>query len=497
MSSSETPGGVDPHLNTDTLEDLKIKSVKAFKWSALGEITSRAVQPIVTTILARFLAPADFGVVAVATIVVSLCQLFQDFGLGKTVIQTEKNLKEYANNAFWLNLGAATFLYLVILIGAPLIGALFRSPESVAVLRILSLQLILSSLSTVQAALFQRSVRFNLVFIVRSVSALIPGFVSIPLALSGYGVWAIVFGTLGGSAIQLILYWWFSDWRPQFTFHISFVKRLVGFSKWVAAEGLAGWFIAWGDSFLLGMYLGMSELGQYRVGTFFVVLLSNLFFTPFIPVAYSFFSRLQVDREEFKNYFLKLSKLITATVLPIGFLAAFFAEPITSVVFGTQWQGTEIVIATMSIRWALGCLVGLNSTAYTSLGRPDVNIKFLGVVVLLSVPVYFIAAPYGLMVFCIARLLTAQFDNILNFFVGIRVFGLEAGYILDNLRVPLAPLLVMSGVILVFLESFTVDNFVTLTLGLLVAVSTYLLTLYLFQRDFVKWSFKYAVAMVR
>lgn len=497
MPLSGTRETANGHLRTDSIEDLKTKSVKAFKWSALGEITSRAIQPLVTTILASILTPADFGMVAVVTIVLSLCQLFQDFGLGKTLVQTEKNLTEYANNAFWLNLCAATFLYLVILLSAPLIGSVFRNSDSIPVLRMLSLQLILSSLTSVQAALFHRSVRFNLIFAVRLVSGLVPGLVSIPMALSGYGVWALVLGTLAGSAVQVILYWWFSDWKPQFTVHLSLVKRLIGFSKWVATEGLAGWLIAWGDSFLLGMYLGVSELGQYRVGTLFVVLLSNLFFTPFIPIAYSFFSRLQSEREQFKSYFLKLSKLITAIVLPIGLTAAFFAGPIINVVLGAKWQGTEIVLATMSVRWALGCLVGLNSTAYTSLGRPDVNVKFLGVVVLISLPVYFIAAPYGLLPFCIARLLTAQFDNILNYFVGVRVFRLRAGYMWDNLRLPFAPLMVMSAVILVFQKTFTVDNVATLIVGLLVAVFAYLLALYLFQRDFVRWSFKYAVAVVR
>jgi O-antigen/teichoic acid export membrane protein len=487
----------DLEFDLATLESLKSKSVKAFKWSAFAEISSRAIQPIITLVLARILAPADFGVVAIATMIVSFCQLFQDFGLGKTIIQMEKNHEEYANIAFWLNLISACSLYVLILVTSPWLGDLFGSPECALVLRVLCLQLVLSGLSTVHAALFQRRVRFNLVFIVRLVSAVIPGLISIPLALSGYGVWSLVAGTLAGSFVQFLLYWWLSDWRPRFSFDFRLAKDLLRFSKWVAGEGLAGWFISWGDSFILGSFLGVAELGQYRLGAFFVIFLSHVFFTPFVPIAYSFFSRLQDNRAEFRKYFLQLSKVITAIVLPVGGAVALLAEPVTQVLLGEKWEGTEIVIATMSLRWALGCLVGLNSTGYTSIGRPDVNLKVLSVIVFFTLPIYFIAAPYGLAVFCIARLGAALIDNVLNFVVGLKVFKLKAVYVWNNIKVTLGALTVMSLSVIVITQSVPINNVITLLLTTIVAISAYLLTLWILQKDFLRWSFRYALQMVR
>ena len=429
------------------VSDVKTRATKSVKWTFLAEIVSRAAAPLVMLILARILTPEDFGIVAVAMIVIGLAQILQNFGFEKTLIQRETEVKESANIVFWCNMAFGTLVYLILFSGAPLIADFFHESEVVAVLRVLCLQIILVSLTTVHFALFQREFKFKQLFFVRVGVAVVPGIVAIPLALMGHGVWALVWGTLAGSIIQVILFWHLSDWRPELSFDIPLARQLFGFGVWVTLEALLGWLIVWGDSIVLGHFLGVHELGVYRVGATVIMFAFAVFFSPISPVAYSSFSRLQSNAEELKRSFLKITNLIAAVSLPVGVGLALTAYPISSLIFGQKWQGIEIVISIISIMYAIGWLVGINPDVYRAAGRPDANVKLLIANVIYYIPVYILAAPHGLLVFCIARLGVSVASLLLHFYVANKLLQLPFTYLKSCVKSPLIASLVM-GVLL-------------------------------------------------
>ena len=136
-------------------------------------------------------------------IAIGLAQIFQDFGLGKTLIQRETEVDESANIVFWTNLALSVFLYLLLLVSAPLISMFFHDERVTNVLRVLCFQIILISLITAHQALFQRDFQFKQLFFIRLFSSIVPALISIPMALTGYGIWALVFGALAGALAQV------------------------------------------------------------------------------------------------------------------------------------------------------------------------------------------------------------------------------------------------------------------------------------------------------
>lgn len=427
--------------------DIKTSAIKSMKWTVLSEIVSRSISPIVTLILARILTPADFGIVGVAAIAIGLVQIFQDFGLGKTLIQREKNVEESANIIFWSNIIFSLFLYLILFITTPLISKFFNESRIIGVLRILCLQLILFSFISVHGALFQRNFKFKQIFFIRLFSSIVTGLISVPLALSGYGVWALVFGNLSGAVVAVFLYWKISPWRPRLNYDFKLAKQLFSFGIWVTLEAFLVWVIGWGDSIVLGHFLGVRELGIYRTGITFLILVFGIFFNPILPVAYSTFSRLQSNQDELRQSFLKMTKLIASISLPLGIGLAILAQPISSIVFGQRWQGIEIVIAIMGIMHSIGWLVGINSGVYTALGRPDVNSKLLIATVIYYIPVYVFAAPYGLLVFCIARITIAIVSMGLHIFIANRVLNLPYAYLINCIKQPFIGSLILAIVV--------------------------------------------------
>lgn len=469
--------------------EVKLTAIKSVKWTSLGEIVSHSLQPLVMLILARLLTPEDFGVVGVAMITIGLAQILQDFGLGKTLIQRETEIDKSAIIVFWTNLILSILIYLTLFISAPLISNIFHDNRVTNVLRVLCLQIVLTSLITVHQALFQRDFQFKQLFFIRLFSALIPGFVSIPMALTGHGVWSLVFGTLAGATVQVFLFLKSSPWRPNLSYDFQHAKKLFGFSSWVTLEALLSWLIMWGDSIVLGYFLGVKELGVYRVGVTSLMLIFGIFFNPILPVAYSAFSRLQSDHEELRQSFLTMNKLIASISLPLGIGLAVLAQPISLLLFGQKWEGMEIVIIFIGMVNTIAWLIGINPEVYRAMGRPDAETKLLVVAIIYYLPVYILAAPYGLFVFCVARLTIAIVSMGLHIFVANKLLRLPFTYLGSCIKLPLLGSLIMAAVVYLLTSltgSFSeIQNGIKLIGIIAIAGLTYIVALWFLKKDFV------------
>lgn len=476
------------------ISDLRNHAVKSTKWTALTEIVSRSASPLVMLILARLLTPEDFGIVAVAMIAIGFAQSIKDFGFEKALIQRETKIMESANIVFWSNIITGFFIYLVIFLFAPLIADFFHESNVIDILRVLCLQIILLNFATVHSALLQREFQFKKLFFARLAPAFVPGVVSIPLALIGWGVWAIVWGSLAGTFVQVVLLWQLSRWRPKLSFDVSLARQLSGFGIWVTVEMFLGWLILWVDSIILGHFLGVQELGVYRVGITFLMLAFGIFLNPITFVVYPYFSRLQSNHTELKSSFLKVNQLIVAFALPIGIILALTAHPVSSFVFGQKWQGIEIVILILGLREVLAWFVGINNSVYRAVGKPDVSVKLLTVNIIYRVPVYILAAPHGLLVFCLARLGVTIVGMHLHFFVVNRLFQLPFTYLKSCVKSPLIASFVMGvllyGMVNLFDPFEGWQGWLKLIVAIVSAGISYLGALWMVDKDLLKQFFR-------
>lgn len=406
---------------------LRARSAASFKWSALGELLSRSLQPVLVLVVGALIAPEEFGLLGIATIALGVAQILQDMGLGKTLVQSQGEIQAQANLIFWTNLGFSVLLYGLLLAGAPLIAAFFAAPASSPILRVLCLRIVLLALGAVPLALLQRDLRFRSAFIARLSSALVSCAVIVPLAYRGLGVWALVWGMLAGTAVQTAVLWWVAAWRPSLRLHWSLLPGLFGFSKWVLLESLLAAAINWGDSVMVGRFLGTDGLGKYRMAANALSFVSGLVFAPLTPVALSLLAKLRQQPDRFTNTLLELSRGAAAVALPVGGGIVLLAPDAVQHLLGSKWAGTEVALIALGAKLAFDWVVGFNSAAFTAAGRPEVNAKLLAAVCLVSLPVFAWSASQGLAAFCLARLLTSLGDNVVNLWASLRVFRLPLG----------------------------------------------------------------------
>jgi len=286
--------------------------------------------------------------------------------------------------------------------------------------------------ASVQNALFQRGLNFKVVFWTRLATSLLPGFVSIPLALQGYGVWALVGGTLAGTLAQVVVLWILSPWRPAKKYDFSTALKLGRFGFWVALEAMLGWFYNWADSLLLGAYLGVRELGLYRTGTTVVMLAFGVLLNPILPVLYSSLCRFQDEPDRLRQIFSKAARLTMTIALPVA-VGLFLLGGRIADVFGDKWAGLGTVIAFIALVQGWSWFVsGANGEAYRAMGRPDVFPKFMAFALLYYSPVYFLAAPRGLETFLWTRLLVSLIGFPIHVWLLVRLLRFSPRFLWDQ-----------------------------------------------------------------
>jgi len=405
------------------------KAVASLKWSALMEIVSRTASPIIFVVLARLLTPADFGIIATAMITISFSQMFWDAGLSKALIQNREAPEEAAHVVFWANVVLGAAIYGILYLSAPAVALFFNSPASGPVLRVLGIQIIIASFSSVQQALFVRGLDFRSLFWIKLFTAFIPGLFSIPMAIFGYGVWALVAGSLAGQTLNLWLLWQRSTWRPRLKFNAQLAQKLFHFGFWVLMESFGAWLIVWGDNLIVGRFLGIHELGVYRTGWLIVTLLFGLVLNPFLPVLYPTFSQLQDDLPSLTNAFHRVNRVVIALALPMGTGLLLVGPEMAAFLFGQKWQGLGFVLGVLGVMNGMAWLVGINAELYRAMGRPDVNTKLMYAQLLYYLPAFYIAAQSDLETFTITRMAVALIAIPIHIYLCIKMLHILPNYL--------------------------------------------------------------------
>ena len=461
----------------------------AVKWSFLGEIASKALTPLVFLVLAWLLTPDDFGVVAVAAMIISFSQIFWDAGLNRALVQTKHDIESAANVVFWTNIFLSVVIYILLLVMAPWLAEFFSSPDSEQVLRILGLQLILAAFSSVQQALLVRDLDFRRLFFAKLVTSLSSGLFGIPLAFYGYGVWALVVGTLAGQIFNLVILWSYSSWRPKLNYDLSIAREIFRFGVWILAGSFGSWLIMWGDSLIIAKYLGVHDLGIYRIGGMIVATMFALSVNPIQSIVFPALCRIQNDVKALRNAFHKVNQLIITLSLAMGVAFLILGSEVADLLFGHKWEGLGFVLIVLGFREAISWAFGINSDVFKAMGRPEVPAKLEYVMLLWIIPAYIISANYGFVTFLYARFGVTVVGLVFNVFVLQRALDISPFYLWHQGKTAIVAAAIMGvGMFFLKLALFALDTPIVVTLVVLTlsGAGLYLATLWLLDRSFVQ-----------
>ena len=218
--------------------ELKDKTLSGVKWNAVGRFSTQGISFVISVLLARILSPSDYGVVGMIGIFMAIAQTFIDSGFGSALIRKKDCTDEDYSTAFYFNIVVGIVCYFILFFSAPLIADFFDTPILKDIVRVLSINLFLGSLTIVQAARLTAAVDFKSQAKISLVATIVSGCVGLFMAYSGYGVWSLVYQSVSSSVVRTILFWIVTKWRPQRTFSKHSFKYLFGFGSKILSASL-------------------------------------------------------------------------------------------------------------------------------------------------------------------------------------------------------------------------------------------------------------------
>lgn len=418
-------------------DDFKNKFANATKWSTITEIASKLVSPVTNMVLARIISPEAFGVVVTITMIMSFTDMFTDAGFQKYLVQHEfkdENEKfKNANVAFWTNFGISIFLWLIIIVFREQIAVSVGNPGLGNLIAIACVQLLLTSFSSIQMALYRRDFDFKTLFLVRMAAVCIPVIVTIPLALLGLSYWALIIGSIFMQISNTVILTVKSKWKPHLFYSVEILKEMLSFSIWSLIEAISIWFTAWVDVFIIVNSLNQYYLGIYKTSITMVNGLMGIITASIVPVLFSALSRLQNDSEKFNNMYFTTQRLASIFVFPLGIGVYLYSDLATKILLGNKWNEAAGVIGVWALTSAITIVFGnFCSEVYRSKGRPKLSFlaQLLQLVVL--VPVCIISSKYGFWPLVYARAWIRMEGILVDFIIMKYAFGITVGKTLKN-----------------------------------------------------------------
>ncbi|MBV9995603.1 MAG: lipopolysaccharide biosynthesis protein [Caulobacteraceae bacterium] len=288
-------------------------------------------------LLARLLAPADFGVVAMAMTAMSLAVLVQDVGLGQATVQRERLDAAHVDAMFWLTLAASAAAALAMALAAPAAAAFYREPRVAPLTAAFALVLLIYGAQGQPMALLQRQMRFSVIAVLDALAASAGFAVAVAVAWATRSYWALFLSTLVGATISLAGAWIACGWRPGPPRRHAELGGLLRFGGGVAGFQVLNFLSRNADNMLIGRFLGQIVLGFYDRAYRLLLFPLQQVGAPMQKVMVPLLSHLQREPARYRAAFAEGVSLMMTAVQPGILVAVLYAPGVFRLLLGERW----------------------------------------------------------------------------------------------------------------------------------------------------------------
>jgi len=439
--------------------------LKNFLWEYSGRLITIGTGLIITAILSRLLSPADYGVMGLVMAVSGIARMFLEFGFGSAIVQKGDINNQQLSTIFFLNTGMGLVIYGILFSFAPLVSRFYEIPELTFILRVGAITFLLSPLNLVPSALIQKRMLFKQQATRNIFVTIIIGSFAIFLAYKGWGVWSLVFQSLLGAFLGLLINLGITKWNPILYFKISCLRSIFGYSSFLFLSSLINNVYNKFDIFLIGKLFTLSTLGQYSRAQSFEGMVRGISSSSLLTVLFPYFSK-NKDNEsllivQWKKFF---NVICFAYFLIMGF-SFISAKFIFLLFFGNQWLEASDYFKLISL---IGFVYPLSSLALSIIEARGHSKVFFQVEVLKKIvtfPCFLIAYYYGIKYF----LLSLVFSYFIGFLLNLIFLKKALKFNLKESLIDLTKYIVIVSSFLLSLSILNYDYFLNSTDVIVVA----------------------------
>ena len=356
-------------------ERLKNKTMNALSWSFIERLGQQGIQFFIAIILARLLAPAEFGLIAMLAIFMAVAQSFIDSGFGSALIQNQDATHVDECSIFYFNILVGVIAAGLLCLTAPWIASFYNVPILVPLTRALSLNLVINAFGLIQTTLLTKQINFKAQFKVSLIATFFSGTIGIIMAYNGFGVWSLVAQSLSQNIFRSYLLWLFVSWRPSFIFSIQSLRKLFAFGSKLLFSGLLNTFFENIYLVVIGKLFSPADLGFYSRAKGFQELPVQNISSSVARVTYPVFSSIQDDKVRLK---VGVQRALTSMVIlsfPLMIGLAVVAGPLVRLLLTDKWLPCVPYLQLLCAAGILYPLHVINLNVLMAQGRSDLFLR--------------------------------------------------------------------------------------------------------------------------
>ena len=441
--------------------------VSNFLWRFAERCGAQLVSFVVSIVLARILAPEDYGTIALVTVFTAILQVFVDSGLGTALIQKKDADDLDFSSVFYFNFAMCLVLYSGMFIAAPYIAIFYEDMTLTPVIRVLSLTIVISGVKGIQQAYVSRNMLFKKFFFSTIGGTIFSAFLGIGLAFSGYGVWALVAQQLSNTMIDTLILWITVKWKPKKEFSWKRLRTLLLVSSLLDTvyNNLR--------NLIIGKMYSSADLAYYNQGDKFPKIIVTNINTSIDSVLLPTMSNEQDDRNRIKSMTRRAIKTSTYVMAPLMMGLAFCAESIVKIVLTDKWLPCVPFLRLFCITYMFWPVHTANLNAIKAMGRSDWFLKLE--IVKKIVGLFFLLSSmwFGVMAMAYSLLLSSILSQIINAWPNRQLLGY--GY-LEQVRdfAPGILLAIGMGICVYFIGFLPLPTIVTLLIQIIIGAVIYI-----------------------
>jgi teichuronic acid exporter len=413
---------------------LRARVMSGLFWVGGTRLIGQILTWAITIVVVRLLTPGDYGLLAMATVFMGFLSLIAEAGMGMALIQSAELDDDTLRRIFGVVILVNCALFGLQFVSAPVVAKFFDEERLVPILRVLATQFLLMIFAVIPGALLTRKLDFKRPSMVALAGSVIGSLTSLALALSGEGVWALVWSSIVSLMVTTIAINFIEPFLRRPAFSLQGTRRLIVVGGQVTAARALYFVYSQADVFVGGRIFGKELLGFYSISLHLASLPVQKISSIINQIAFPAFAEAQRHPAAIPWHMLKGIRLLSFLSFPVLWGISSIAPEIVGVLLGVKWESATVPLQILPLVMPVTILSPFMNTAFQGIGKTDVVLRNAGTASVILPIAFFVGAHWGLLGMSLAWLIGFPLVFYLNLrrmlpMVGIKVsavFGAAA-----------------------------------------------------------------------
>lgn len=395
-------------------ESIKGRAVRGIVWSSIDKFSVQGIQFFLMLILARLLAPSDYGMMSILAIFLTISQSIIDGGFVSALIRKKDRSDIDLSTVFYFNIVIGLVLTLALYLAAPLIGSFYNMPRLIPITRVVSFVLLIKSCSIVPIAILTVRLDFKTQTKASLISVLVGGVLGVSAAYKGLGVWSLVIQAVSLSIINTLILLLLTKWKPLLIFSFTSFKKLWSFGSKLLLSSLID--VTYRNIFpiVIGKKFDAASLGYYSRADQFAQLPSANITNILQRVTFPVFSEIQDDNKRLKDIYVRFLRLSAYLIFPLMMGLAALANPLILLILTEKWLPVVLLLQILCFSQMWYPVHAINLNLLQVKGYSGVFLKLEIVKKAIGISILIITVPLGIIAMCIGSIASSLISLIIN-----------------------------------------------------------------------------------